>query len=68
MALINCKSCGRQVDTTAKNCPNCGYDYEGYRKNKGNLINMVFTLVIVAILFFILKFFPDLIPSLFKSK
>jgi hypothetical protein len=25
MALINCPECGKQVSTSAKSCPNCGY-------------------------------------------
>ena len=29
MALIQCPECGKEVSSSAKNCPNCGYPIEG---------------------------------------
>jgi DNA-directed RNA polymerase subunit RPC12/RpoP len=53
MALTKCKECGKEVSTTAKKCPHCGYDFESRRMMQGCLVLFaIFIALVFALTYF----------------
>lgn len=59
MALINCPECDKEISSSARACPKCGFDLESmrknhidqkYRKQNRKLVLVVFILIALIIL------------------
>ena len=50
MALIKCKECGKEISTTAENCPHCGWRTQHGRSITNTKFQLVLFIIVVAIL------------------
>lgn len=50
MALINCKDCNNQISSTAKLCPNCGFNQKQDNANKGCGILIIIYIIIFIVI------------------
>lgn len=48
MALINCKKCNKQIDSSAITCPHCG------AKRKSSFVEIVLAIIVLIVVLFIL--------------
>lgn len=45
MALINCPECGKEISSTVKKCPNCGYTVK--KKSSKKIIGIILIIVLI---------------------
>lgn len=49
MALIKCKECGKEISSTIKNCPHCGYRIESDSDQVFNKIGQISKIIIISV-------------------
>lgn len=61
MALVKCEECGKEISSTARSCPNCGYEnkeYRDYEKIKeSELTNFGLIGMVIGFISFFIDFF-----------
>lgn len=50
MALINCKECGKEISSTVKKCPYCGFKMKKKMNRKKKIVLIISIIIIIIIL------------------